>query len=138
MLCAAIRLRYSEPNTDRPYRVPGGRVGIWIVGGMGLLGCVFGFVMGFIPPTGVKHWTTPVYIGAMVLGIVISTAPPFIIEKVKKRSWVMSHPDEVLVDVEGSSLGALDLEHSEPEAAGADHHGAAKLGTDGHDITART
>ena len=71
----AIRLRYSEPNTDRPYRVPAGTVGIWIVGGMGLLGCVFGFVMGFVPPTGVKHWATPVYIGAMVLGIVISTPP---------------------------------------------------------------
>jgi amino acid transporter len=55
VLCAAIRLRYSEPNADRPYRVPGGTVGIWIVAGMGLLGCVFGFVMGFIPPTGVKH-----------------------------------------------------------------------------------
>jgi glutamate:GABA antiporter len=138
VLCAAIRLRYSEPKTDRPYRVPGGRLGIWIVGGMGLLGCVFGFVMGFIPPTGVKHWTTPVYIGAMVLGIVISTAPPFIIEKVKKRSWVMAHPDEVLVDVEGASLGAHDVEHGEPRGDGAEHRDDAKLQTDGHDRMPRT
>jgi glutamate:GABA antiporter len=138
VLCAAIRLRYSEPNTDRPYSVPGGRVGMWIVGGMGLLGCVFGFVMGFIPPTGVKHWATPVYIGAMVLGIVISTAPPFIIEKVKKRSWIMTHPDNVLVDVEGPPLGALELEHGEPDGDGADRRDDAKVQTDGHDRMPRT
>jgi len=100
VFASAIRLRYAEPNTDRPYRVPGGRVGMWIVGGIGLIGCLFGFVMGFIPPTGVEHWPTPIYVGAMVFGIVITSTPPFIVEKIKKRSWVMAHPDEVLVDTE--------------------------------------
>ena len=103
VFAAAIRLRYTEPNAHRPYRVPGGKLGIWIVGGMGLIGCTFGFVMGFIPPTGVKHWATPVYVAAMVLGIVITSAPPFIVEKVKKRSWIMAHPDEVLVDPSDSA-----------------------------------
>jgi hypothetical protein len=69
----------------------------------------------------------------MVLGIVISTAPPFIVEKVKKRSWVMTHPDKVLVDVEGPSLGALDLEHGEPDGDGADRRDDAKVQTDGRD-----
>jgi len=69
----------------------------------------------------------------MVLGIVISTAPPFIIEKVKKRSWVMAHPDKLLVDVEGPSLGALDLEHGKPEGDGADAHDNRELRADRHD-----
>jgi len=96
---AAIRLRYSEPKTARPYKIPGGKVGMWIVGGAGLVGCIVGFVIGFVPPTGVKHWPTPIYVAAMVAGIVISSVPPFIIEKIKKPSWRLPHPDEALVDV---------------------------------------
>jgi amino acid transporter len=105
VFAAAIRLRYTEPSADRPFRIPGGRPGIWIVGGMGVIGCLFGFVMGFVPPTGVKHWATPVYVGAMVFGILITSAPPFIVEKIKKRSWIMAHPDQVLVDSADSALG---------------------------------
>lgn len=104
VFASAIRLRYTEPGVDRPYKIPGGKPGIWIVGGIGLIGCMFGFVLGFVPPTGVKHWATPAYVAAMALGIVITSAPPFIIEKVKKQSWVAAHPDEVLVDA-GDSGG---------------------------------
>ena len=100
VFAAVIRLRYSEPGADRPYRIPGGKVGIWIVAGMGIAGCVFGLIIGFVPPTGVKHWATPVYIAAMAAGILICSLPPFIIEKIKKPSWKIAHPDEVLVDVE--------------------------------------
>jgi glutamate:GABA antiporter len=46
VFCAAIRLRYSEPNADRPYKVPGGRLGIWIVGGMGWSGASSGLSWG--------------------------------------------------------------------------------------------
>jgi amino acid transporter len=28
---AALRLRYSHPNVERPYRVPGGMAGMWLV-----------------------------------------------------------------------------------------------------------
>ena len=52
MFAAGIRLRYSEPDTERPYRIPGGKyLGMWVVGGMGILGSVFGLVLGFFPPT---------------------------------------------------------------------------------------
>jgi len=116
VFAAAIRLRYTEPSADRPFRIPGGRRGIWVVGGMGLVGCLFGFVIGFVPPTGVKHWATPVYVGAMVLGIMITSAPPFIVEKVKKRSWILAHPDQVLVDSADSALGPEAQQGHESEA----------------------
>lgn len=100
---AAIRLRYIEPGTARPYKIPGGKVGVWVVAGAGLAGCILGFIIGFVPPTGVKHWSTPIYVGAMVIGIVISSVPPFIVEKVKKPSWKLAHPDSSLVDVDDAS-----------------------------------
>ncbi len=46
---AALRLRHSQPDTPRAYRIPGGTSGIWLVGGTGVLGSLFAFVIGFFP-----------------------------------------------------------------------------------------
>jgi glutamate:GABA antiporter len=100
VFAAALRLRYTQPNAARPYKVPGGKPGIWIVCGMGLVGSVFGLVIGFIPPSGVDHWPTPIYIGAMLAAILICSLPPFVIERIKKPGWNIAHPDEVLLDVD--------------------------------------
>ena len=100
MLSSAIRLRYTEPDTLRPYRIPGGRyLGMWIVAGMGILGSAFGFVLGFFPPSGLSHWPTPLYIAAMFGGIVICSLPPFLANIFKKPSWMIVHPDPVLLDL---------------------------------------
>ena len=40
MYVAAIRLRYSQPGTIRPFRVPGGNLGMWLVGIVGLAGAL--------------------------------------------------------------------------------------------------
>jgi amino acid transporter len=71
VFAAAIRLRYTQPDTVRSYAIPGDRAGIWIVGGLGLAGCTFGLLIGFIPPAGVKHWASPVYIAAMAARIIV-------------------------------------------------------------------
>ncbi len=109
MLGAAIRLRYTEPETPRAYRVPGGKYwGMWVVAGMGIVGSAFGFIIGFVPPTGVSHWPTPIYIGAMVMGIVVCSIPPFLAQIFKKPSWRITHPDSVLLDVpEGPPVTAV-------------------------------
>ncbi|MDT7575519.1 MAG: glutamate:GABA antiporter [Pseudonocardiales bacterium] len=98
VFAAVLRLRYTQPDAPRPYKVPGGKAGIWLVAGLGLIGSVFGLVIGFIPPTGLAHWPTPVYIAAMFGAIVLCSAPPFIIAKVKKPGWRITTPDPVLLD----------------------------------------
>jgi amino acid transporter len=109
LLVAAIRLRYTEPDTERPYRVPGGRFwGMWIVAGMGILGSAFGLVIGFFPPSGISHWPTPIYIGAMLVALVLCSLPPFLADIFKKPSWRIQHPDPVLLDLPASPV-------SEPE-----------------------
>jgi putative glutamate/gamma-aminobutyrate antiporter len=100
VFAAALRLRYTQPDTPRPYKIPGGKVGIWLVAGMGLAGSVFGLIIGFIPPAGIDHWPTPIYVAAMAGAIVICSVPPFIIERIKKPSWTITDPDEVLLDVD--------------------------------------
>jgi amino acid transporter len=100
MLAAAIRLRYTEPETPRAYRIPGGKTfGMWVVAGMGILGSAFGLVIGFVPPSGIAHWSTPIYVGAMLFGIIICSVPPFLASILKKPSWRIPHPDLVLLDV---------------------------------------
>ena len=44
------------------------------------------------------HWPTPIYIGAMLIGIVICSLPPFLASIFKKPSWGIVHPDLVLLD----------------------------------------
>lgn len=101
ILAAGIRLRYTQPDVPRAYKIPGGNYGIWIVAGLGILGCIFSFVLGFIPPSEVKHWATPIYVVAMAGAIIVCSIPPFIIERVKKPGWVIAQPDQVLLDVGG-------------------------------------
>ncbi|HYW75366.1 MAG TPA: APC family permease, partial [Gammaproteobacteria bacterium] len=51
LFAAAIRLRYSEPDTPRPYRVPGGRTwGLWCVAGTGFATTAVCLAIGLLPP----------------------------------------------------------------------------------------
>jgi hypothetical protein len=72
---------------------------MWVVGGMGILGSIFGLVLGFFPPTGIAHWSTPIYVLVMVFGIVICSIPPFLADIFKKPSWRITHPDPFLLDI---------------------------------------
>ena len=40
IFAAAIRLRYTQPDAPRAYKIPGGKAGIWIVAGIGIIGSV--------------------------------------------------------------------------------------------------
>jgi glutamate:GABA antiporter len=99
IFAAAIRLRYTQPDAPRAYKIPGGKAGIWIVAGAGIFGSAFSLIIGFVPPSGVSHWPTPIYIAVMLGLIVICSAPPFIMEKIKKPGWEIEHPDTVLLDL---------------------------------------
>lgn len=54
MFVAFLRLRYTQPNRPRGFRVPGGKVGAWIVACIGILASVFGIVLAFYPPAQLK------------------------------------------------------------------------------------
>lgn len=50
MFAAAIRLRYSKPQIERHFEVPGGLVGIWLISGIGILISFVALILSFIPP----------------------------------------------------------------------------------------
>jgi len=52
MFSASIYLRYKYPNQYRPFKIPGGKKGIWVINLLGLSGCFITLFVGFIPPQG--------------------------------------------------------------------------------------
>ena len=101
MYVAAIRLRYSQPDMPRPFKIPGGNIGMWIVGIIGLLGALIALVFSFIPPAQIKTGSPVIYVGILLVGTIIFLAIPFIIYAFHKKSW--KAPDSDFEPFEGQS-----------------------------------
>ncbi|RFU21633.1 amino acid permease [Geodermatophilus marinus] len=85
VFAAVIRLRYTQPGTPRPYRIPGGLPGVWLVGGVGLLGCVASFLLGFVPPSQLQTGDTVRYVLLLALATVVLSLPPFVFALLSRR-----------------------------------------------------
>jgi amino acid transporter len=92
IFAAVIKLRYSQPDTPRPFRIPGGMAGIWLVGGLGMAGTVFSFIVGLMPPS---YFQTGgmVYVGSVLLGTFLLAVPPLVFLHLKKPSWSLKSED---------------------------------------------
>jgi amino acid transporter len=49
IFAAGIKLRYSHPDVPRPYLIPGGKLGIWLAGGISTLWVVLGTFVALFP-----------------------------------------------------------------------------------------
>jgi amino acid transporter len=78
VFASVIRLRYTQPDVPRAYKIPGGNIGVWIIGGIGILTCAFAFFLGFMPPEQLHHISTKFYESFLIGGVVILVAIPFI------------------------------------------------------------
>lgn len=87
MFSAGIYLRYREPDTPRSFRIPGGKFGMWLVGGLGLLGSLIAFVFSFVPPSQIPVGSPAVYVGILVAGVVIFAGIPFLIYALRRPEW---------------------------------------------------
>lgn len=87
MYLAGIRLRYSQPDLPRSYKIPGGSLGMWVVAGIGFLAVLFSFAVTFFPPSQLPVGSPGFYTGLVITGTVIFFAIPFIISSImtKKR-----------------------------------------------------
>jgi putative glutamate/gamma-aminobutyrate antiporter len=92
MFAAAIRLRHTQPDLKRSYRVPGGTVGMWCVAGVGFAGVAFAFLIGFFPPTQLPVGSPVLYVSLVAGGAVLFSALPLIIGMLKRASWRTSAP----------------------------------------------
>ena len=84
---ALIKLRYSQPSMHRPFKIPGGMAGIWLVGGMGAVGVIFSFIVGLMPTGDLSSGQTVAYVMGILFGTFLLAAPPLLFLKMKKPSW---------------------------------------------------
>ena len=87
LYATAIKLRYSRPDVERAYKIPGGNAGMWIVAGVGFVGALFTLIIGFFPPSQLKTGNIYFYEGFLITGAVAMCAVPLIISFFKKPEW---------------------------------------------------
>ncbi len=95
IFAALIKLRYSQPNTPRAFKIPGGLIGVWIVGGLGFLATALTFVISLLPIGGIPM-SGPLYIAIMIIGTAVLALPPLVFLKLKKKSWKTAGKKEAL------------------------------------------
>lgn len=87
LYASAIKLRYSQPQVERAYRVPGGNAGMWLTAGVGMAAVVFAFVVGFFPPAQLMVGSPAFYVIFLIVGTLAFLCAPMVIAKFKKPSW---------------------------------------------------
>lgn len=85
MFAAAIRLRYKTPFKQHAFRIPGGKLGVWIVAMIGIITSIVAIFFGFLPPTGVQISSTKMYEALLIGGMILFTLPPIFIYKIQKK-----------------------------------------------------
>jgi len=88
MFLSAIVLRYKKPNIPRAYRIPGkNNFSMWLVSGLGIIGCLFSIGIGFIPPEQLTTGSFIFYELFLVGGMFFMCIFPWIVELFKTKDW---------------------------------------------------
>ncbi|WP_257286242.1 putative glutamine/gamma-aminobutyrate antiporter GadC [Endozoicomonas sp. SESOKO1] len=87
MFAAAIYLRFSQPNRPRPYSIPGGRYGMFIVAGIGFIGSLIAFIFSFIPPGQISVGSPTTYVVILIALTIFFVCLPFFIYANRKPHW---------------------------------------------------
>ena len=88
LFLAAVVLRHRKPEVHRPYKIPGGLVGMWIVAGVGFVASLFALAVSFIPPIELlaegSLWG---YETLMIVGFIVIFLLPLVIYALRKPTW---------------------------------------------------
>jgi amino acid transporter len=81
MYASVLHLRRTQPDAVRPFRIPGGQVGLYGIVGVGIVGAVFTFLLGFVPASHLSVEATLLYVLIMVGGITAICVTPFLLHR---------------------------------------------------------
>jgi amino acid transporter len=83
MFAAAIKLRRSQPDVDRPIRIKG----LPVIAVVGMLAAVSAIVLGLTPPAGYSTMSSGAYAAVVAGGVIILALPPQFIYRFRKAAW---------------------------------------------------
>ena len=78
MFSAAIYLRYKFPNAERTFKVPGGKIGMWICSGFGIATCLIAGYFGFMAPSSYAG-TAKGYFDFQFIGLIVMIIIPILV-----------------------------------------------------------
>ncbi len=84
---AFIRLRHTQPNKKRGFRVLGGVVGEIIVCAVGISGALLALVLSYLPPAQIATGSPVVYVGIIIIGVGLIIGLPLVVYQLRKPSW---------------------------------------------------
>ena len=85
MYASGIKLRYTQPDLKRSYKVPGGKMGMWLIAGVGFLAVAFSFIVTFFTPSQLPVGSPAFYTGLVIVGTVVFVGIPILISTVMAR-----------------------------------------------------
>ncbi|MET0297825.1 MAG: putative glutamine/gamma-aminobutyrate antiporter GadC [Microbacterium sp.] len=92
MFASIIRLRYSQKNQPRPFRLGKSNTLVWIIAGLGFVASLTAYVFSFIPPDQINVGSPIVYIVVLIVLAVVFYAIPNIIYQFRKPAWNSNDP----------------------------------------------
>jgi glutamate:GABA antiporter len=95
MFVAAGNLRRRQPEHARGYRAPA-LITICLVG---MLASLAACIVGLLPPSQLGHQSTPLYVAAMLAGVLlIGALPPALLYRLRRPQWKAgpSHADDTI------------------------------------------
>ena len=84
---AFIRLRRTQPQKHRGFRVPGGKFGEVVVAGIGILGALVAMILSFFPPSQINTGSPVVYVLIIFCGALLFFCVPLIVFAKRKPEW---------------------------------------------------
>ncbi|HSW71380.1 MAG TPA: amino acid permease, partial [Gammaproteobacteria bacterium] len=81
---SAIRLHHSCHHVKRAFKIPGGKLGVWVVSCVGIVTCSLAILLGFLPPSQIEVGQIAIYEGILIFGILACCLPPFIFHRTFK------------------------------------------------------
>lgn len=84
---AFFRLRHTQPQKPRGFRIPGGRFGEYVIGGVGVIGAFIAMILSFFPPSQINTGNPVVYVLIILCGAVVFFCLPLVVFAKRKPSW---------------------------------------------------
>lgn len=87
MFATVIKLRYTMPRHERPYQIPGGKIGLWTTALLGICSSVFTMIIAFFPPRQIETGNHTLYVAFVFIATALFSCGPLLILLFQKPSW---------------------------------------------------
>jgi putative glutamate/gamma-aminobutyrate antiporter len=99
MFISAIKLKYSRDYVHREFQVPGGKLGMWIVAGVGVLTAIFAIGIGFVPPQHMEGSGLTFYHLFLAVSMILMCMIPVIVYYFRKPDWKPKIKEREVINV---------------------------------------